>query len=53
MSIKEKDHSKEFKKYKDSFEMAEAHGLFLIQSPGGAKNVSRIVNREGFCPKVF
>ena len=48
-----KDKTKEFKQYKSAFEMAQDKGLFLIQSPGGAKDVSKIVNKEGFTPKVF
>ena len=48
-----KDKTKEFKQYKSAFEMAQEKGLFLIQSPGGAKDVSKIVNKEGFTPKVF
>ena len=53
MSIKENDYSKEFKEYANSFEMAQKNGLFLIQSPGGAKDVSKIVNNEGFKPTEF
>ena len=55
MSFKdpEKDNSKDFPQYKNAFEMAQENGLFLIQSPGGAKDVSKIVNKEGFKPKVF
>ena len=48
-----KDKSKEFKQYKSAFEMAQEKGLFLIQSPGGAKDVSKIVNKEGFKPAEF
>ena len=47
------DKSKEFKQYKNASEMAQEKGLFLIQSPGGAKDVSKIVNREGFKPTEF
>ena len=53
MSVKENDRSKEFREYKNASEMAEKNGLFLIQSPGGAKDVSKIVNKEGFSPKVL
>ena len=55
MSVKrkEEDQSKEFSKYATATEMAQEEGLFLIQSPGGAKDVSRIVNREGFRPREF
>ena len=55
MSLKdpEKDNSKDFPQYKNAFEMAQENGLFLIQSPGGAKDVSKIVNKEGFKPKEF
>ena len=55
MSLKnpEKDNSKDFPQYKNAFEMAQENGLFLIQSPGGAKDVSKILNKEGFKPKVF
>ena len=53
MSVKVNDRSKEFREYKNASEMAEENGLFLIQSPGGAKDVSKIVNKEGFSPKVL
>ena len=55
MSLKnpEKDKSKDFPQYENAFEMAQENGLFLIQSPGGAKDVSKIVNKEGVKPKVF
>ena len=55
MSVKKKeeDQSKEFPKYANATEMAQENGLFLIQSPGGAKDVSKIVNKEGFSPKIF
>ena len=55
MSLKEPkvDKSKDFPQYKNAFEMAQEHGLFLIQSPGGAKDVSKIVNKEGFKPAMF
>ena len=53
MSIKEDDRSKEFRKYDNSYEMAQEKGLFLIQAPGGAKGVSKIVNKEGFRPAKF
>ena len=55
MSIKEeeKDRSKTFPEYKDASEMAQDKGLFLIQAPGGAKDVSKIVNNKNFKPKSF
>ena len=53
MSLKENDGSKDFPEYADASEMAQEKGLFLIQSPGGAKDVSKIVNNKDFKPKVF
>ena len=55
MSLKnpEKDKSKDFPQYENAFEMAQENGLFLIQSPGGAKDVSKIVNKKGFKPAMF
>ena len=55
MSLKQpqEDKSKEFTEYESAFQMAQEKGLFLIQSPGGVKGVSKVVNREGFTPKTF
>ena len=52
MRLKTKDYSKKFK-HGDASQLAQEKGLLLIQSPGGAKGVSKIVNREGFKPKEF
>ena len=42
-------------KFKDkgAFDMAEEAGLFMIQSPGGARKTSRLLNKKGFKPKKF
>ena len=55
MSLKQpqEDKSKEFTQYKSAFHMAQEKGLFLIQSPGGARDVSQVVNGEGFKPTKF
>ena len=34
-------------------EMAQELGLFVIQSPGDVRNMSRLVNKKGFKPKAF
>ena len=52
MRLKSKDYSKKFK-HEDASVLAQEKGLFLIQSPGGAKDMSKIVNREGFRPAEF
>ena len=38
---------------KDSLGYAENKGLFVIRSPEGKFNVSRIINRKGFKPMPF
>ena len=53
MGLKENDGSKDFPEYTDASKMAQEKGLFLIQSPGGAKDVSKIINNKDFKPKSF
>ena len=52
MRLKPKDYSKKFK-HGDASQLAQEKGLLLIQSPGGAKGVSKIVNEKGFKPTEF
>ena len=51
----EKDKNKDYPEYleMDAVEMAKENGLLIIESPGGARDMSEILNEKGFQLKEF